>query len=77
MTWSYVRIAQIIYKKARLTPTLQYFSTIISGVAREGEEGAAAYGRRPEESAKILPKKFFTFLYGEIFRLARAPLEIW
>ena len=44
------------------------FNTIqsISGVARGGQGGAAAPGRRPEGGAKILPKNFFN-LYTEKF----------
>ena len=34
-----------------------------SGVARGGQGGASAPGRRPEGGAKILTKIFFKFIY--------------
>ena len=34
-----------------------------SGVARGGQGGASAPGRRPEGGAKILTKNFFKFIY--------------
>ena len=39
-----------------------------SGVARGGQGGASAPGRRPEGGAKILTKNFFKFIYWEILK---------
>ena len=43
--------------------TFYVANTVTSGVARGGQGGASAPGRRPEGGAIILTKNFFKFIY--------------
>ena len=44
-------------------------TVMVSGVARGGQGGAAAPGRRPEGGAKILPKNFYFFYMEKFFKI--------